>query len=137
MNISLKISRYFIVSLFAFILFKIALDLSYYFLISDIWGYAAFIVNVNWTKVVESYLLLIIVFIFLPNADDKLSSILIFLLVLISYIPLLTIYSLKDESRMFMYAATFFWLMVFFCQSCPPYQYRPYKMADLSVLPFS
>lgn len=48
----------------------------------------------------------------MPKTSKKLSSIMSWLFILLSYVPMLTIFALKDESRIFTYAVTFFWITV-------------------------
>ena len=95
------------------IFFKIILDLSYYFVISPIWGYEGLQVNLNLFKLLESYFLLIPVMLLMPKNRYRLSSIFIWLLILISYIPMLTFYAFMDQPRIYMYAVTIFWILVF------------------------
>ncbi len=95
------------------ILYKIVLDLSYFFIISKVWVYAKLELNFNSTKYIESYFLLFIIFVLMPKSLKKLSNIMVWLLILMSYIPMLTIFAFKDESRIFMYAVTAFWITVF------------------------
>lgn len=102
------------VKIFIFvIIYKIILDLAYYFIISPIWAYAKFTFQFNAVKLIESYVLLFIVFLLIPKSSKKISSIIIWGLFLISYVPMLTLFALMDESRIFMYAATFFWAIVY------------------------
>jgi len=93
--------------------YKIALDISYYCVISKIYSYARFNLHFNKTKLFEAYLLFFVVFILMPKSPKKLSNIVVCLLTLMSYIPMLTIFTLKDESRIFMYSVTAFWITVF------------------------
>lgn len=114
-----KIKKSTIWAFLSFLLFKIVLDLSYYFVISPFWGYAGFKFNTNSLKLVESYLLLFIVFALMPKSSKKLSNILVWMLILVSYIPMLTIFAFKDEARIYMYAVTAFWLLVFLLLHAP------------------
>lgn len=101
--------------LLSLISFKASLDLSYYFVISKLFRYAKFELRTNNMKLFESYCLFLIIFILMPKPSKrKISTIIIWLLILLSYIPMLTIFGLKDESRAFMYAATAFWIVVSF-----------------------
>ena len=72
-------------------LYKVVLDLSYYFIISDVWNYVKFDLNFNILKFIESYLLLFVIFILVPKYCKKLSNIMIWLLILLSYVPMLTL----------------------------------------------
>jgi len=55
----------------------------------------------------------------MPKTLKKLSHMVVWLLVLISYIPMLTLFALMDESRIFMYSVTIFWLIVFLLLKFP------------------
>src|SRR4030042_302517 len=101
------------------IIFKVALDLAYYLVISKSWGYAGFHLNLNSSKLIESYVLLLIIFISMPKSSIKLSSIFVWLLVLLSYIPMLTYFAFADGDRIYMYAVTGFWLLVFLLLRLP------------------
>lgn len=98
---------------FSLLLYKLILDISYYLIISKVWNYAKFELHLDVFKLFESYLLFFIIFTLLPKSSKKLSNLMIWLLILLSYIPMLTIFAFKDESRIFMYAVTAFWIMVF------------------------
>lgn len=99
-------------SFFFIILYRIALDLSYYLMICKFWRYAKFELKFNSIKFIESYLFLFIIFIFMPKSSKKLSNVMIWLLTLLIYIPMISFYALSDESRIFIYGATCSWLMV-------------------------
>ena len=99
--------------------FKIVLDLSCYFVVPFIWGYGGLQLHFSVAKLLESYFLLFVVFSLAPKLPKKLSDIIVWLLILLSYVPMLTLFALKDESRMFMYAVTAFWAMVFFLLRLP------------------
>jgi len=101
------------------VLYKIVLDLSYLLVISKLWAYTRFYLNLNVLKLVESYLLLFVVFILMPKSSRKLSHIFIWLLVLLSYVPLLTLFAFMDEPRTFVYAVTGFWVLVFLLLKTP------------------
>jgi len=106
-------------SFLSIFLYKFILDLSYYFIISSVWSYSKFELHVNGMKLFESYFLLVVIFILIPKSSKKLSNIMIWLLILLSYVPMLTLFALKDEPRIFMYAVTAFWLTVFLLSHTP------------------
>jgi len=49
----------------------------------------------------------------MPKATKNISNIIVWLLIMLSYVPMLTIFAFKNESRVFMYAVTLFWISVF------------------------
>jgi len=55
----------------------------------------------------------------MPKATQYISNIMVWLLIMLSYIPMLTIFAFKDESRVFMYAVTLFWISVFLLLCLP------------------
>ncbi|GAG17239.1 unnamed protein product, partial [marine sediment metagenome] len=101
-------------SFIAIFIYKIILDLVYYFFIARIWAYQSFFLDFNIIKSIESYFLLIIIFLLMPKSKEKLGKIMIWLLIVFSYIPLLTIYSFMNQPRAYMYAVTLFWFLVLF-----------------------
>lgn len=100
--------------LIVIILYQIILNLSYYFVVSQVWDYYGFLLKLNWMKLIESYALLFLIVVMMPKSTKKVSSVLLWLLLILSYIPMLTVYAMKDESRIYMYAVTGFWLLTLF-----------------------
>jgi ubiquinone/menaquinone biosynthesis C-methylase UbiE len=49
----------------------------------------------------------------MPKSREKFGGVLLWFLVLFSYVPLLTIYSFMNQPRVYMYAVSFFWFFVF------------------------
>lgn len=113
------------------LLYKIILDFSYYFVISKIWAYSKLGLNFNNIKLIESYVLFFIIFSLIPKSSKKLSSILVWLLILLSYIPMLTIFAFKNESRIFMYAATAFWMFILLLLHMPNIHLSSLKQAGI------
>jgi len=101
------------------LLCKIVLDLSYYFVISKIWAYSRFELNFNGIKLLESFLLLSIIFTLMPKSSKKLSNIIVWLLILLSYVPMLTLFAFMNQPRSYMYAVTGFWMLVFLLSGIP------------------
>ena len=106
-------------SFWSILFYKLALDLSYYYIISPVWGYMKFESHFNIIKLFESLFLLFLIFSLMPKSSRKLSNVMVWLFILFSYVPMLTLFALKDESRLFMYAVTGFWLMVFLLLDMP------------------
>lgn len=92
------------------VVYLTVLNLSYYFVISRMWDYFGFLLDANYFKLLESYILLFVVIFCMPKSERRLSNMLLWLMILISYVPMLTVYALKDESRTYMYATTVFWI---------------------------
>ena len=122
--------------LFVF-LYKIVLDLSYYFVISPVWSYSRFTLDINVIKCIESYLLLFIIFILMPKAKEKLSNIMVWLLILLSYVPMLTLFAFMDQPRVYMYAVTGFWALVFLLLKLPVVSFAPLKNSQSKIIRYS
>lgn len=116
------------------IIYKIILDLAYYFIISPVWTYSRLIFKFNALKLFESYVLLFIIFILMPKSPKKLSNMVIWLLILISYIPILTLFGLMDQSRIYVYAITGFWILVFSLYQTPNILILPLKKMQSKLL---
>jgi hypothetical protein len=119
------------------LLFKIVLDISYYFVISKVWGYYGFASNLNILKLIESYFFLFIIFILMPKSSKKLSDIFIWLMILLSYIPMLTLFAFMGQPRSFMYAVTGFWLLVFVLLKLPGIHITPLKKFQSKMIRYS
>lgn len=104
----------FLVALF----YKIVLDFSY-FTISKLWAYYGLIYSLNSTKLVESYLIFFVVFIFMPKNQKHLSSVMLWMFIVLSFVPFLTIYSFLDQSRAYAYAVMAFWVFIIFLIKLP------------------
>jgi len=116
------------------IIFKIVLDLAYYFVISQVWSHAKFELHFNSLKLVESYLLLILIFIFMPKSSKKLSNLMVWLLILLSYVPMLTLFAFMDQPRVYMYAVTGFWILVFLLLKLPAVSFAPLKKIQSKII---
>jgi oligosaccharide repeat unit polymerase len=92
------------------IIFKLSLDWANYTVICPNFGAFTFPLDFNMSKYIESFVLLIIVILFIPT-NNKISSIIIWLFVIISYIPCLTLYGLNNQNRYWIYANTLFWII--------------------------
>lgn len=130
-QLGLKIKKSTIWAFLPLILFKIVLDFSYYFVICQVFGDLKFELHLNSLKLVESYFLFLIIFILMPKSSKKLSNILVWLLVLLSYIPMLTIFAFMDEARVFMYAVTAFWMLVCLLLHTPTISLAPLKQSGI------
>jgi hypothetical protein len=96
----------------AILLLKVLIDISAYYVLAENFQPYTLQLNLNIYKLIESYLLTLAVAIFLPTDSSRISTIGIWLLVLMSHLPLLTVFALSDFSREWSYACTFFWITV-------------------------
>jgi hypothetical protein len=94
------------------VLYRILLDFVYYYAISPVYAYAGFTTDVNVVKLIESYFLLVLVFILLSKNNEKVSSLILQMFFLFMFVPLLTYYSLANTSREWVYLVSFFWIFV-------------------------
>lgn len=124
----LKIKKSTIWAFLCIFLYKVVLDLAFYFVISRIWS-VRFSLDLSSPKLVESYLLLLVILVLMPKSGKKLSHVMVWLLILISYIPMLTIFAFRDESRIFMYAVSGFWMLVFLLIRMPGLSLPPLKQS--------
>lgn len=115
-------------------MYKAVLDMSYYFIISSIWAYAKFDLNLNILKLIESYFLLFTIFSLMPKFKEKLSNIIIWLLILLSYVPMLTLFAFMDQPRVYMYAITGFWLLVFLLLKFPSVSLSPFRKSQSKII---
>jgi len=137
MGLSLKIKENIIWSFLSLFLYKIVLDFSYYFIISKIWAYSRFELNFNSIKLTESFFLLFIIFILMPKTSKKLSNIIIWLLLLLSYIPMLTLFAFMDQPRSYMYAVTGFWIIIFLLLRLPRISILSLKKSQSKTIYYS
>lgn len=106
----MKISKKTLLDLFLLLVFKAILEVSYKLIINPIYGYSGFILDLNFLKLFESYIFLILIFFFLPRGQEKISTIGLKLLFLMIIIPTLSIYALTNAPRPYLY-----FLLVSFC----------------------
>lgn len=88
-------------NLIFFIIYKLSLDLSYIIFVSKFYEYAGFYLDFNKIKYLFSLLVLIVIFMIIPKAKEKPSSIFINVHFIVMIIPILTIYAFMDLSTTF------------------------------------
>jgi len=84
------------------LVFKALLDVVYILFVHRYYGYSGFSMQLDGLKLVESYLLLIPLFVFLPRGEGRISAVGIKLLFIMMVVPTLSLYAMKNESRVFM-----------------------------------
>jgi len=137
MELNLKIKKQNLYNFFIIVLYKAILDLSYYFVISPVWRYARFDLNFSTLKFIESYFLLFVIFILMPKSSKKLSNVMIWLLILLSYVPMLSLFAFMDQPRVYMYAVTGFWALVFLLLKLPVVSFAPLKNSQSKIIRYS
>lgn len=88
---------------FSMLLYRILIDLSYIYIISPNYSYSGLYLELNQFKTIESYLALLILSLILKCRIAKPSEFFIIFLFSMLVIPILSIYSLQDKSREFLY----------------------------------
>ncbi|MHA1401789.1 MAG: O-antigen polymerase, partial [Candidatus Heimdallarchaeaceae archaeon] len=117
--------------------FKIILEIAYILFVNPYYRYAGFPLQLNGLKLLESYLFLLFLFFFLPPGEHKISSVGTKLLFLLMIVPTLSLYALKNESRVFLYLfVAGFWLTLLTVQILPGIRVKRVKNLN-SILFFS
>lgn len=88
---------------FTLFLYRVLIDLSYIYVISPKYAYSGFYLEINQLKVLESYVLLFIFSLLLKHKINKPSEFFILFLFSMLVVPILSIYSLQDSPREFLY----------------------------------
>lgn len=99
-----------VLTLIALILFKGALDVAGYSYVHETYIPYTFVLDLDLGKLVESYLLLVLLGLALPRDANRVSSVLVAVLVILSQIPVLSVFALANEARAWTYVTTFFWI---------------------------
>lgn len=86
------------------IFFRFSLDFAYAFYVSPLYDYAGFGFQLNPIKLLESYALTVFLTVLLPGRLERPSDFLLVFFVVTTFIPVLSLYALRDESRLFLYA---------------------------------
>ncbi|MFZ2538109.1 MAG: O-antigen polymerase [Oscillospiraceae bacterium] len=96
----------------AILTFKLLLDLAYVKIIFPQYEYMGFVFVDNGMKVFSGLILFFLMMFFIPTKLDKPSNILSICLIIITYIPALTIFSYGDATYGFMFMNTVFWIIL-------------------------
>jgi len=117
----IKIKKITLCALVAVFIVKMAVDASYIFIAAVIGDYIRLAeADFSLPKLIESYVLLMAVFVLLPKTSSRLSSVVLWLLFLLSYVPMLTLYVFMDKPRAYMYGVTLFWGVLILARSAIP-----------------
>ncbi len=98
--------------IFTLFLYRVLIDFSYIYIISPNYKYAGLYLELNTFKLIESYILLFVFSLLLKHRVNKPSEFFILFFFSIIAVPLLSIYSLQDKSREFMYMVLLSFLII-------------------------
>lgn len=121
-------------------LYRLILDLSYILVISKLFSYEGYYLEINNFKLLESYLFLIflsILMMILTSSRVKFfsSEYFLFLLFLFTYVPLSSLYALSDRSRVFFYYCTIFWfLLIIFYYNIPVFKLKSLQISKYTFI---
>lgn len=87
---------------FNLLIFKILLEISYIYVVFPNYKYTGFLLNINFIKLLESYLMFFIIFFLIPN-QKKISVNFINLFFIFHFIPISSYYYLSDNYRKYIY----------------------------------
>lgn len=134
-----KISIKKIKMIFLLILYKILLDFSYVYYINPMYEYMGFTYNLNYFKLIESYLFLVYITICLPIQENQPSNIALNTLNIVMIIPVLSIYALKNESRLYLYGVIVsFLITIFIVRAFPRFSVKVnFSMKKLLIFLFA
>lgn len=97
--------------LVSLLIFKTVLEISYYYFLYPKYEYIGFHLDFNLLKYFESNFAVILVYFILPKKATP-SSISVNILNIMMIIPIITLYSLKDESRIYFYSVILSFLIL-------------------------
>lgn len=107
-----KIKNIALLNLGLFLFYKVTLDVAYYFFIADIFAYEGYYANLNLIRLTISYILVFLSYISLPKSVNNLSSFIVWMLNLISYIPMTSYFAFTNAGTQYMFAVAFFWIFI-------------------------
>lgn len=94
------------------VLFKLCLDLAYVYVVSPIYAYSGLTTSISFVTVMESYLIVAIIGLFIPSSINRPSHFFLWMFAVASIIPTLSFYSMHSGSRIFMCAMVIGYLLV-------------------------
>ncbi|CDQ22979.1 hypothetical protein BN983_01198 [Halobacillus karajensis] len=112
---NLKIKKKYIYTIVSTLIFKMILEYGYFTFVNPLYAYSGFTLDISQIKIVESYLLVIIITSCLSKLDDsdKPSKVVIYLLFVNLYLPISSLYWLQNNSREYFFIITFSFLFLY------------------------
>ncbi|MGR3302933.1 MAG: hypothetical protein ACUZ8I_10585 [Candidatus Scalindua sp.] len=108
----LTLKRNTLIALLSVVFFRVLLDISYYHIISPMWGYRGLVLDVKPLKVFESYVIFLLMLFYIPKKSNKISHAILQLYFLVACIPVHTYYALSNGDRIWFYYFSLFWVFV-------------------------
>ena len=113
------------------------MDLSYIYVISPIFSYSGFELNIDYIKLLESYLLTVILALPLRSKIVKPSDFLGIVFLAAAIIPTLSFYALNSKERLFMYYMAIAYLIVIYsARLFPGIRFRYIKQGNKIMIFF-
>ena len=108
----LSVKRHTLMAFLSVMLFRIALDISYYHIIGMEWRNRGFALDINLIKLLESYLAFFVILLWIPKKSDRVSNAVLQLFFLVAFIPIQTHYAFSNRDRAWFYCFSLFWFLV-------------------------
>ncbi|MFH1091011.1 MAG: hypothetical protein V1742_05520, partial [Pseudomonadota bacterium] len=70
---------------FILVLYRLSLDLAYYFAVTEVYDYMYMIRDFSWIKMIESYVAMTLIYLLLPKRSERVSSLIVQLLLVTAY----------------------------------------------------
>lgn len=112
----LVIKKKYLYTIFSVVAFKIIIEFGYFTFVNPYFGYSGFIIDISLLKMLESYLFVIVLSYLLASLDrfNRPSKIVIYILYVNLFLPLSSLYWLRDESRPFFMVVSICFLLLYF-----------------------
>lgn len=110
------INKKYLYTIIMIIILKVILEYGYFVYVYPLYGYSGFSVNISMFKLIESYLIIIILSCFLIKMEryNSPSKIVLYILFINLFLPLSSLYWIQDDSRQFFITIAISFLMIYF-----------------------
>lgn len=94
------------------VVYKLILDISYVTILQPIYSYSGFYINYSIFTIVVGWIMVLPILVTIPYSYKSPADTILFLTVIIAFIPVITLYSYGGENFLFTTIHLFFWLIV-------------------------
>ncbi len=116
----MKIKKRGVQEIVLLLVFKALLEVAYVLFVIPNYAYRGFVMEPNGLKFLESYILLILLYLFLPSGAHRISAIGAKLLFVLMVVPTLSLYALANQPRTYLYLFVMgFWVTLLVIQIFP------------------